>query len=70
MPPACPILPPRSLPALLIAAPHLPLYRELSQPARQRSLREDAAGEDLRNQATEVLRAWAEHLPTPAVPKY
>jgi tRNA(Arg) A34 adenosine deaminase TadA len=48
----------------------LQLYRELSQPAHRRSLREDTAGEDLRSRATEVLRAWAEHLPKPAVPKY
>jgi tRNA(Arg) A34 adenosine deaminase TadA len=46
------------------------LYRELSQPAAERSLREDPAGEALRNQAAEVLREWAGRLPEPVVPKY
>lgn len=48
----------------------LQFYRELAQPARQRSLREDTADESLRSQAADVLRAWAEQLPEPVKPKY
>jgi tRNA(Arg) A34 adenosine deaminase TadA len=48
----------------------LRLYRELSQPSARRSLREDTAGEALRSEAAEVLRAWAERRPEPVVPKY
>jgi guanine deaminase len=48
----------------------LQLYHELSQTTEQRSLREDAADRDLRDQARNVLRAWAEQLPEPAAPKY
>lgn len=48
----------------------LQLYRELTQPAEQRSLREDHAEHDLRGQATDVLREWADQLPEPVKPKY
>ncbi len=47
----------------------LQLYRELSQPPEHRSLREDAAAPELRDQAADVLRAWAKQLPEPVVPK-
>jgi guanine deaminase len=46
------------------------LYRELTQPAEQRSLREDHAEDDLRSQAIDVLREWADQLPEPVKPKY
>jgi guanine deaminase len=48
----------------------LQLYRELARPTHQRSLREDEADEDLRSQAADVLRNWAEALPEPVEPKY
>lgn len=48
----------------------LQLYSELAHPVEQRMLREIAAGEDLRRQAVDVLRSWAERLPEPVVPKY
>jgi guanine deaminase len=48
----------------------LQLYRELSRTMDQRSLREDAADQDLRKQAADVLLAWAKQLPEPVVPKY
>ena len=46
------------------------LYRELTQPAEQRSIREDYAEDDLRSQALGVLREWADQLPEPVEPKY
>lgn len=47
----------------------LQLYRELGRSLKQRSLSEDAADGELRSQATNVLREWAELLPEPVVPK-
>jgi tRNA(Arg) A34 adenosine deaminase TadA len=47
----------------------LQLYRELTYPRGQRSLREEAAGDVLHEQATSVLKAWADQLPEPVVPK-
>jgi len=38
----------------------LQFYRELARPRDQRSLREDPAGEDLRQEAAGGLRAWAD----------
>jgi tRNA(Arg) A34 adenosine deaminase TadA len=46
------------------------LYRELTLPADRRSLREDAAGGALRDDAAGALRAWTEKLPSPVEPKY
>ncbi len=37
----------------------LAIYDELSRPAERRSMPEDEAGDDLRQQATAVLRDWA-----------
>lgn len=48
----------------------LQLYRELALQREQRSLREDTAGEDLRDQAASALRAWANQWPYPVEPKY
>jgi guanine deaminase len=48
----------------------LQLYRELAQPAEQRSLREDHAENDLYSRAIDVLREWADQLPEPVKPKY
>jgi tRNA(Arg) A34 adenosine deaminase TadA len=48
----------------------LQFYRELTRPREQRSLREDTADPLLREQATGVLRAWADQLPDPVKPKY
>jgi tRNA(Arg) A34 adenosine deaminase TadA len=45
-------------------------YRELTQPAESRSLREEVADEPTRERAVDVLRQWAEQLPTPVQPKY
>jgi hypothetical protein len=36
----------------------------------QRSLREDAADQELRGQAADVLREWAEQLSDTVVPKF
>lgn len=47
----------------------LQLYRELTYPGQQRSLREDQADETIRSQAADVLREWADHLPFPVKPK-
>ena len=47
----------------------LQLYRELTYPAEQRQLRGDAVEPDLREQAADVLRSWAERLPFPVEPK-
>jgi guanine deaminase len=48
----------------------LQLYRELTLQREDRSLREHAAGDDLRQQAASALRSWAEMLPFPVEPKY
>lgn len=48
----------------------LQFYRELAQPSDKRSLREEQGDQLLRNQATDVLRSWAEALPQPVRPKY
>lgn len=48
----------------------LQLYRELARPMHRRSLREDEASQSLRDQAADVLRAWAEQFPEPVEPKY
>ena len=48
----------------------LQLYREMSCSADQRTLREEQAGEQLRRQAADVLRRWAEQLPETVVPKF
>jgi len=48
----------------------LQFYRELTHASDQRSLQEDAAGDDLRQGAAAVLRAWAELLPFDVEPKY
>lgn len=48
----------------------LQFYRELSLPAENRFLRENAAEGTLRERATEVLQAWADQLPEPVEPKY
>lgn len=47
----------------------LQLYRELTRNARDRALREDAAADDQRQQATAILAAWAAQLPEPVEPK-
>lgn len=47
----------------------LRFYRELGVPAERRSLREEYAGPATQAQAVDVLRAWAERLPGPLVPK-
>jgi guanine deaminase len=47
----------------------LQLYRELTRSTSDRSLREDAAEDGQRQQATAVLAAWAAQLPEPVVPK-
>lgn len=48
----------------------LQLYRELTLPADRRSLREEAAGPPLRDQAVAALQTWVRQLPDPVVPKY
>ena len=48
----------------------LQFYRELTHPNDARSIREDAADDDLRETAAAGLRAWAEKLPFPVEPKY
>jgi guanine deaminase len=48
----------------------LQFYRELTRPAGERSIQEDAAGDDLRETAAAGLRAWADKLPSPVKPKY
>ncbi|MFG1949691.1 nucleoside deaminase [Micromonospora sp. NPDC048830] len=47
----------------------LQLYREAALPAERRSLREEVAEGALRDQAVDVLRKWADMLPSPVVPK-
>ncbi|MFI0796881.1 nucleoside deaminase [Micromonospora rubida] len=48
----------------------LQFYRELTYAAGDRFLREDAAGGPIHAEAAGVLRAWADQLPAPVVPKY
>jgi guanine deaminase len=48
----------------------LQLYRELARATRHRSLREDEADQNIRSQAADVLRSWAEEFPGPVEPKY
>jgi guanine deaminase len=48
----------------------LQLYRELTLQREQRSLREDTADGDLRQEAAAALRAWTDQLPFPIEPKY
>ncbi len=47
----------------------LQLYRELARKTPDRSLREDAADDDQREQAAAILATWAAQLPEPVVPK-
>jgi tRNA(Arg) A34 adenosine deaminase TadA len=46
----------------------LQLYRELAQPTHQRSIHEVEADQDLRDQAADVLRSWADEFPAPSSP--
>jgi guanine deaminase len=48
----------------------LQLYRELGHTAEKRFLQEQAAGENLREKATDVLRSWAADFPGTVEPKY
>lgn len=48
----------------------LQFYRELTHPSDQRSVRAEAADEDLREAAAAGLRAWADKLSFPVEPKY
>lgn len=48
----------------------LQFYREVAQPIERRSLREETTDGVLRHQAVEVLRKWADMLPSPVEPKY
>ncbi len=48
----------------------LQLYRELTRPTDQRSLQEDAADDELREEAAAGLQAWAQQLPFPVEPKF
>ncbi len=48
----------------------LQFYRELTHASDRRSLREDAAEEELRQGAAAVLRARADQLPFDVAPKY
>ncbi|MFG2105997.1 nucleoside deaminase [Micromonospora chersina] len=48
----------------------LQFYREVALPAESRSLREEVAGGALRDQAVDVLRKWADMLPSPVEPKF
>jgi tRNA(Arg) A34 adenosine deaminase TadA len=48
----------------------LQLYREIGRPGSERLIREDAAGEDLREAAAAGLRAWARQQPVPIDPKF
>jgi guanine deaminase len=47
----------------------LQLYRELTLPSDQRTLREESADGVLKTDAISVLKAWAGALPEPVVPK-
>ena len=48
----------------------LQLHREMASNVGQRSLTEVSADGSLRDQAADVLRAWAENFPEPVTPKY
>jgi guanine deaminase len=48
----------------------LQLYRELERTADKRFLQEQAAGENLREKAADVLRSWAADFPGIVEPKY
>ena len=48
----------------------LQLYRELTLPLERRSLIEHSADGALREDASKVLRDWADQLPNPVQPKY
>lgn len=48
----------------------LQLYRELTLPAGQRSLREESAAGSIKQDAVSVLKEWADALPAPVVPKF
>jgi tRNA(Arg) A34 adenosine deaminase TadA len=48
----------------------LQLYRELTYPREDRSLREIAVGGNLRDDAVGALQAWTEKLPFTVEPKY
>ena len=48
----------------------LQFYRELTRAPADRSIREDAAGGELREAAAAGLRSWAEQLPSAVEPKY
>jgi guanine deaminase len=48
----------------------LQLQRELTLPLEQRSLIEHPADSPLREDASKVLRDWADQLPSPVRPKY
>ncbi len=48
----------------------LQFYREAAQPIERRSLREETTDGVLRDQAVEVLRRWADMLPSPVEPKF
>jgi len=47
----------------------LQLYRQLTYPTERRDLREESAEGELREQAADVLRSWAEALPFEVQPK-
>ncbi|WP_371781838.1 nucleoside deaminase [Streptosporangium subroseum] len=48
----------------------LQFYRELTYATESRSLQEDVADDDMRAQAVDVLRSWADQLPFPVESKY
>jgi len=48
----------------------LQFYRELTLPAGQRLVQEDAAGDSLRKDAADILRAWADQFPGDVEAKY
>ncbi|MET7970308.1 nucleoside deaminase [Micromonospora sp. NPDC005305] len=48
----------------------LQFYREVALPADRRSLREEVADAALRDQAVDVLRKWADMLPSSVEPKF
>jgi guanine deaminase len=48
----------------------LQFYRQLTLPAGRRMVQEDAADESLRKDAADILRAWADLLPSDVEAKY
>ncbi|MGH3409230.1 MAG: nucleoside deaminase [Streptosporangiaceae bacterium] len=48
----------------------LRLYREIGRPGPERRVREDPAGDDLREAAAAGLREWAAQQPVPVEPKF